>query len=141
MSEVTIGAGKAAVEGERFNPSDCLGRLVMFCGHQRLEVDTSFGDAIVAEVSLIVSLDGDDGVQHWADAWVFGQGLAPSIYKSPNEIVVGVIGQGEAKPGKSAPWRLEEPSEAQLEAARTWYPKFIVKSGNVYLYKPEEAPF
>lgn len=142
MSEVTIGGGATAQDGDNFSPSNHLGKLVMFCGHEKKEVETSFGDATIAEVSLVAVLDGDGGVETWGDAWIFGAGLAPTIYRSPNEVVVGVIGQGEAKPGKSAPWTLQEPSEAQLTAAREWFPKFVVTSGNgVYFYRPDEAPF
>ena len=141
MSEITIGAPAPASSEDSFQPRDHLDKLVMFCGHTKREVSTDFGEATVADVSLIAVLDSDDGVKVYTDAWVFGQGLAPSIYRSPLEVVVGVIGQGEAKPGKSAPWKLSDPSEAQLEAARAWFPKFVVQSGSEFLYKPEEAPF
>jgi len=141
MSDATIGAPAPASSEDKFQPSEHLNKLVMFCGHEKQSVSTDFGDATVAAVSLIAVLDGDDGVKVYQDAWVFGTGLAPSIYKSPMSVVVGVMGQGEAKPGKSAPWKLLDPSEAQLEAARTWFPKFIVQSGSEFLYKPEEAPF
>jgi len=127
-------------DGDRFAPRDHLGKLVMFCGHGKTTIDTEYGETIVATVSLVAVLDGDK-VEVFNDAFIFGKALAPSIYRSSLDVVVGVIAQGYAKAGRSAPWMLAEPTEVQLTAARAWFPKHVVESGGEYLYKPDETPF
>jgi hypothetical protein len=131
--------------GDSFRASDHQDKLVIFMGITKEETETDFGPATVAACSLIVVLDGDDGPQPFSDGWVFGKGLAPTLYRNPSDVVVGVVGKGEAKPGKNAPWKLLDPTEEQLEATRAWYLKMIVRSGSSepyeYLYKPDEAPF
>ena len=137
----TIGTPNTTEEGDRFAPRDHLGKLVMFCGHDKTTIDTEYGETTVAVVSLVAVLDGDEKVEIFNDAFIFGKALAPSIYRSDLDVVVGVISQGYAKAGKQAPWTLTEPTEVQLEAARAWFPKHVVSSGGEYLYNPQEAPF
>ena len=136
----TIGTPTVTDSGNRFQPRDHLGKLVMFCGHDKTTVETEYGETTVATVSLIAVLDGDEVVT-FSDTFIFGKALAPSIYRSSLDVVVGVISQGTAKAGRSAPWTLSKPTEVQLEAAREWFPKHVVESGGEYMYKPDEAPF
>ena len=136
----TIGTPNTTEEGARFTPKEHLGKLDMFCGHGKTTIDTEYGETVVATVSLVAVLDGDQ-VEIFNDAFIFGKALAPSIYTSDKDVVVGIMAQGYAKAGKQAPWTLTEPSEVQLEAARAWFPKHVVESGGEYLYKPDEAPF
>ena len=136
----TIGTPNTTEDGNRFTPKEHLGKLVMFCGHDKTTIETEFGEAIVATVSLVAVLDGDE-VEIYNDAFIFGKALAPSIYRSTLDVVVGVISQGYAKAGKQAPWTLSDPTEVQLTAAREWFPKHVVESGGEYMYKPDQAPF
>jgi len=144
MTDTTIGAPSESPvgdDGDKFQAKDHLGKLVMFAGLQKREVTTDFGDSIVADVSLVAVLDADGGPVIFSSQWIFGASLAPTLYKSPSDVVVGILGQGEAKPGKNAPWKLLDADGPQMEAARSWYAKFVSKSGSEYFYAPDEAPF
>jgi hypothetical protein len=132
--------GKPATSsGDSFKARDFLGKLVLFMGHEKRMVDTDNGEATVAECQLIAIPEAGEVL---SDCWVFGMSLAPAIYKSPAPVVVGIIGQGEAKAGRSAPWQLHEASEEQTERARKWYTDNIVRSeAGQFFFKPDEAPF
>lgn len=136
--DVTIG-GPAKGGGDRFTPSEHVGRLVLFAG---IEKDT-WTDPVgttkhVARCVLVVVMDGPDGPEVFDDVMIFGAALAPALYRAKVPVVTGIIGQGEAKPGKSAPWVLNDATEEQLDAARAWYPSHV---GDGYVYLANEAPF
>ena len=143
---MTIGIPSASPTGDggdSFRASDWQGKTVMFAGIEKRNVDTAHGAATIADVSLIAVLDADEGVQIFTDCWVFGASLAPTLYKSPQDVIVGVLGKGDAKPGKNPPWTLQDPTEQNLEAARAWYGKFVKHSegSTEYFYSPDSAPF
>jgi len=142
---MTIGipSQSQAGDGDQFKVADWQGRTVLFMGITKRDVETNHGAATVAEISLVCVLDSDDGVHTFTDAWVFGAALAPTLYRSPQDVIVGVLGKGTAKAGKNAPWELTDPTPDSVEAARVWYSKFIVhtEGSGEYFYKPEEAPF
>ena len=143
MSETSFGKPSETVSdsGEKFNPKDHQGRVVMFCGIEKEKVETSFGAAIVAACSLILVLDDPAGTQVFTGAWVFGASLAPTLYRAKADVVVGVLGVGTAKPGKSAPWMLLDASDSQLEAARAVFMDKVERSGTEYFWAPDRAPF
>ena len=136
--EVTIG-NPSKGGGDRFAPADHVGRLVLFCGIEKDSwTDPAGVTKAIARVALVVVMDGPNGPTPFTDVLIFGAALAPSLYRAGTPVVAGVIGQGEAKPGKSAPWILNDGDEAQLDAARAWYPKHV---GDGYVYLGDEAPF
>lgn len=83
------------------------------------DIVTDFGttDAVSCDVAI---LDGDKKGEVLKDCLIFPKilqsQLAPSA-GSADPVVVGRLGQGLAKPGKSAPWVLNEPSQADLDIA------------------------
>lgn len=83
------------------------------------DITTDFGttDAIEADVAV---LDGDLKATTYDDTLIFPKVLVGQLAKSvgaDDPVVVGRLGQGLAKPGKSAPWLLNEPTEADLAVA------------------------
>jgi len=135
---VDIG-GPSKGGGDRFTPSEHVGRLVLFAGIEKdAWTDPAGATKSIARVTLVVVMDGPDGPAAFDDVLIFGAALAPSLYRAKVPVVVGVIGQGEAKPGKSAPWILNDATEEQLGAARSWYPSHV---GDGYVYLSNEAPF
>ena len=139
--DVFATAQDSAGDGENFRAADNVGLTVMFLGHEKDSFEGDFGKDTVARCSLVLVLDSDEGVKAYTDALVFGKALAPTIYRSPKPVVLGVIGKGEAKPGKSAPWVLLEPEEATIVAARKFYTDKVKESAGTYFYAPDEAPF
>ena len=136
--EVTIG-NPSKGGGDRFAPAENVGRLCLFAGIEKGSwTDPAGGTKTIARVALVVVMDGPNGPVPFTDVLIFGAALAPSLYRADVPVVIGVVSQGEAKPGKSAPWILKDADEAQLEAARKWYPQHV-GDGDVYL--SDEAPF
>jgi hypothetical protein len=69
------------------------------------DVNTSFGstDAIRADVDV---LDGPQAGETFTDTLVFPKVLVSQLKPSVGGMVLGRLGQGQAKPGQSAPWVL-----------------------------------
>lgn len=83
-----------------------VGRLLLFFVHSlETKVKTSFGetDAIRADV---VVLDGPAAGEFIADTLIFPRVLVSQLKGVIGGRVLGRLGQGEAKAGQSAPWKL-----------------------------------
>lgn len=72
-------------------------------------------DAVRADISV---LDGPKAGEEYADALVFPRVLKGQLSRKVGELVLGRLGQGVAKPGQSAPWILDAPSEADVQAGQ-----------------------
>lgn len=74
-------------------------------------INTAFGatDAVRANVAV---LDGDKKGEVFNDTLVFPKVLQGQLKSRLNQKVLGRVGQGQAKPGQSAPWLLEEATDA-----------------------------
>ena len=85
----------------------------------RLEenVPTALGekDAIRADVAI---LDGNQAGEAIDDALVFPRVLIGQLRSKTGGMVLGRLGQGTAKPGQNAPWKLDEPTEADRVLGR-----------------------
>lgn len=85
-------------------------------------IPTAYGpaDAIVAD---IVVLDGKyANVEPYTDVYVFQKALQGQLKAKvgTGRYVLGRLGRGTAKPGQSAPWILQDPTEQDKETARTY---------------------
>jgi len=124
--------------GDKLDLKSLLGSLLYVTVTEYVTgIETAFGvtDAIRANVAV---LDGEHKGDTFTDTLVFpsvlvGQLKAAVGATDPN--VVGRLGQGLAKPGKSAPWVLNEPSPADLEVA-TKYEAYAAKKAVT-----DEEPF
>ena len=83
---------------------------------QGIQTDYGVTDAVEADWIL---LDGSDGgAVH--TGMVFSSILVKALHRyleSPNPLTLGVIGQGTAKPGKSAPWLLNPLEDQAAQSA------------------------
>ncbi|MFD7157929.1 hypothetical protein ACFV9C_25230 [Kribbella sp. NPDC059898] len=79
-------------------------------------VVTNFGttDAVRADVTV---LDGSNKGEEYPDALVFPRVLQGQLKPRTGQLVVGRLGKGAAKPGQSAPWKLDKASKADIEVA------------------------
>jgi hypothetical protein len=60
----------------------------------------------------------------------------PRLTGEPDaEVVVGRLGQGCAKPGRNAPWTLDDPTEADLAEAEAFLEKYATRlpSGTIVI--------
>ena len=114
-------APHAPTAGDRIDLQAHLGRLLYITVKDvKRQIQTSFGasDAVACDIAV---LDGEQKGTVLNDVLIFpsvlrGQ-LEPSAAAGADPVVVGRLGQGLAKPGKSAPWVLNDPSDADKETA------------------------
>jgi hypothetical protein len=91
-------------------------------------INTVHGETTAVQADVIV-LDGANADTVVTDTLVFPKVLQSQIKGNIGGMVLGRLGQGEAKKGQSAPWKLSDASEADKAIARA------------YLAKSTEAPF
>lgn len=98
--------------------ADHLGRLLVIEPAATETIKTTFGDneAIRADVHV---LDGPDPGT-FEDTLIFPKVLAAQLRPRIGAMVLGRLGQGQAKPGQSAPWLILEPTDADTAAAVAW---------------------
>jgi len=123
---------KPSAGGSGWQKGDHLDHLHVFLGDLAgREVETSFGDAVAAHVDHVMCVDC---LLEWDDQLVFGAALVPRLTGDAEaEVIVGRLGQGLAKPGRSAPWTLDDPTDADLAEAEAFVDKYVhrLPSGDV----------
>jgi hypothetical protein len=110
--------------GEKTIIDENLGRLFMVTPREVEQgVKTIHGetDALIADVVIF----DEKGTEHevHTNTRIFQKVLIGSLKSSIGKPmpVLGVLGKGEKKPGKSAPWVLSAPSQAQVDLALAYY--------------------
>ena len=78
-------------------------------------IQTSYGptSAVRADIHVV---DGAQAGEKHEDALVFPKILQSQLKSRLGQKVLGRLGQGVAKPGQSAPWVIQEPTEADVTA-------------------------
>lgn len=127
-SEVTKKKGlddpDAPGEGDRFNNEEHLGSALLI---EVLAAETGFktengdADVIRANVHVLTKTDGKKALKEplaFNDTLVWGSVIYSSLKGKVGKYVVGVMGQGEKKPGKNAPWQIKPANETQKELAQ-----------------------
>lgn len=115
MSNDEFGAPSNAT-GIQWN--DLKGSLLLFKVHAvESGIKTVHGDAQAVRADVIV-LDGDQADTVYADTLVFPKVLISQVKPRVGGMVLGRLGQGQAKPGQSKPWVLSEATEADKGVAR-----------------------
>lgn len=92
-----------------------------------------YGPSLAARCSFVVCLL-DETVS--ADVLLWGTALVPALCDSGEELIIGRLGRGEAKMGRSAAWLLFDPSESDLVAAEEYFTKHATRypsSGKISL--------
>lgn len=103
-------------------------------------VNTQHGptDVLYCDVWAVTGPNAGD---HWSDAWITQAVLTRQLKPKQGQLVIGTIGKGQAQSGKSAPWMLTDPTEADMKAGIEAWDK--IQAGT--FTKPSEfsdkAPF
>jgi hypothetical protein len=105
-------------DAPQFNMTEHLGDLLVIqVTDIQTGVVTEYGerDVIVADVHVI----GRDSTisATYEQTWLFGTVLFSQLKGKRGRTVLGVLEQGEKRPGKKPPWRLADPTDAQEAAA------------------------
>ena len=85
-------------------------------------IKTAFGenDAIRADIAV---LDGANAGETYNDTLVFPKVLVSQLRPNVGKKVLGRLGQGQAKSGQSAPWKLDDATEADVAIAKAYVAK------------------
>lgn len=75
------------------------------------------GQAIRAEIAIV---DGPNAGKRYPDALLFNKKLVPQLRNSIGSTILARIGQGEARPGQSAPYVLDKAGPGDPEMATAW---------------------
>jgi hypothetical protein len=108
-------APSAPRSGDKLDLANMKGRLLHIAVQDVVrDIDTTFGksDAVRATVAI---LDGDQKGTVLEDVLFFPRVLRSQLEQALGQTVLARLGQGTAKPGKSAPWILEAASDADLD--------------------------
>jgi hypothetical protein len=88
----------------------------------------------------ITVLDGHQAGKAYEDALVFPKVLIGQLRSRVGKLVLGRLGQGEAKTGQTAPWKLE-PATAQDRAAAEQFMARAASSAAQGAASPGKPPF
>lgn len=91
-------------------------------------IPTAYGEANAVKANVIV-LDGDLAETSYTETLIFPKVLQSQVKPRIGSKVLGRLGQGQKKPGQSAPWMLLDATEPDKATARA------------YLAKATDAPF
>lgn len=131
---------KPSAGGSGFSKDEHEEHLLCFVEPKAEEMSTSYGDTTGARCSYVVCVN-DNLVE--SDVVIFGTALVPAICDSGEEIVVGLLAKGTAKPGRSAPWLLEDPHDEEIARAEAFFAQHAARlpSGRIVIEAPREEPF
>jgi hypothetical protein len=123
-----------------FSKDDHEGHLLAFVV-PKLEpnVSTSFGESDAAHVETLVCFDHPMVL---TDQMIFGAALVPRLTGNPDvEIVLGRLSKGTAKPGRSAPWLLDEATADDEARAQAFFATHAtrLKSGAIVVELPDKS--
>lgn len=82
-------------------------------------IQTSYGatSAVRANVTVV---DTPNGAEVHEDTLIFPRVLQSQLKTRIGQKVLGRLGQGQAKPGQSAPWIIQDPTEGDIQAGVTY---------------------
>jgi hypothetical protein len=99
-----------------FNYEEALGDLLIVSVKEYEEsIPTTLGDKPAIRADII---DVDNPFLSVEDALIFPRVLVGSLRSRIGQKVLGVLGQGVAKPGQNAPWIIEDASTDAKAVAR-----------------------
>lgn len=104
-----------ATAGESVKPADLQGHLLIIKPVEyKTGIQTSLGEAEAIEVNLV---DLDTNTEH-NSVLFFNIALRSALKPNIGKSVLARIGQGVAKPGKSAPWILVNATDSQADITK-----------------------
>ena len=96
------------------------GALLLIRPHSVEEgIKTVHGDSSAVRADVVV-LDGVEKAEEYTDCLVFPKVLQGQLRSRLGQNVLGRLGQGNAKPGQSAPWVLAEATEDDVKVGTAY---------------------
>lgn len=88
------------------------------------EINTVHGTTSAVRADVIV-LDGEQAETTYSDTLIFPKVIQSQVKSQIGGMVLGRLGQGQAKKGQSAPWTLDDATEADKGVARAYLAKTV----------------
>jgi hypothetical protein len=124
----------APAEPSGISYTDLNGALLLVKVHAvEADVPTAFskpGQANPAVRADLTVLDGLQAGEQYEDALIFPKVLQGQLKSRIGQLVLGRLGQGQAKPGQSAPWRLDAATSADEAVADAHLRKVAAPAGS-----------
>lgn len=117
--------------GDNWKAAEHVGEVTLFLQPRPEEMETQFGDTIAAVCSAIIPMSGPEkGNSFTSDngVAVFGNLGRNLLDMKGTSFVLGVVSQGKAKPGRSAPFILDDLDGRQKSAAFKWMDANLTKA-------------
>ena len=131
-------APAAPADGDRLVLADVNGALLHITVLEIVhDIETAFGLSDAIQVDIAV-LDGPHKGEELEKVLIFPRVLQSQLSKfagTVDPVVLGRLGQGEAKPGKSAPWVLKEATPGDIAIGEKYEAYIAQRRANV------EEPF
>ena len=109
-------------DAPQFDMEHNLGQLLVLrvTGQQQTETEYGVRPVIVADVFVIGPENGGVIRAEFPESWLFGTVLHSQLRGKIGRTVVGILEQGEKRPGRKPPWRLngDVPPAAEQAAMR-----------------------
>lgn len=121
---------------------DYLGNALIVAPQALDDINTAFGTKQAVRADIVV-LDGPHAGENLDDVLIFPTVLRSQTKGKLGEHLLVRLGQGNAKPGQSAPWVFDPADAAALKLGAAWVSK-QENSGNGNGSKPaddEQPPF
>lgn len=106
--------------GSSLKVADLQGKLIVLraTGNER-EMTTAQGVGVARPAQVLVIGESDV----WQDLLIFAKGLLAQLGRAGGKPVVGVLGQGQAQPGRNAPWLVLDATPEQHAQAKSTFLK------------------
>lgn len=142
--------GQLGSGGDLFKNKDHLGKLLLIrvlSVERGVKTDAGESDAIKANVIVLTKADGKTPLKEpleFNGTLLFGKVIFSQLSTADtSKWILATLEQGEAKPGKSAPWELEAGNEKQAAIASEYLASvrpFEVSSKDKGKSKSEDEP-
>lgn len=123
----------APAEPSGISYTDLNGALLLIKVHAvEADVPTAFSKAGQANPAVradVTVLDGNQAGEQYEDALIFPKVLQGQLKSRIGQLVLGRLGQGQAKPGQSAPWKLNAATTADEQIADQHLRKVTTPAG------------
>ena len=126
MTSWNLATAPSSGGGATFDKNDALDHLIIFGGPlEGRDMDTVHGPARAVHCEFVLDVDA---LRLYGDVLIFGAALAPRLEEAGTDLVIGRLGKGLAKPGKSAAWILDDATEGDIAEASALLDKVAVKA-------------
>lgn len=96
------------------------GSLLLITPHEFIpEINTVHGANPAVRADVVI-LDGSKAGEKFADTLIFPKVLQTQVKGQIGSLVLGRLGQGQKKPGQSAPWTLAAATDADKTIGRDY---------------------